>query len=194
MATNPQIRIIDLPLETDITSTSLNEFVAIESAVDGGRRISVPALLSGGQNLYVPLPGSGAGANAGVAGVSTDNAVTRYDGTRGLIQNSTATLDDAGNFVATSYTSTSSERFKKDIIAIGSALHLVQQLEGVSFTWKDTNKRDIGFIAERVNDVLPQVVHKDPEGQIVSIDYGKIVALLTNAIKELKAEVDALKK
>ena len=198
MATNPQIRIIDLPLETDITTTALNEFVAIESSVDGGRRISVPALLSGGQNLYVPLPGTTTDSNAGVAGVSTDNAVVRYNGTRGLIQNSTATLDDGGNFVATSYTSTSSERYKKNILPLKNALEIVQQLNGVSFTWKDENlhgsERDIGLIAEHVEKILPEIVYKNTSGEVVSLEYGKIVALLINAIKELKQEVDALKK
>lgn len=197
MATNPQIRIIDLRLETSIISTAVNEFVAIESSTEGGRRISIPTLLSGGQTLFVPLPGSSPDANAGVAGASTDNAVVRYDGTRGLIQNSGATLDDSGVFTAVGYTSTSSERYKEDIKPITNALKLVDALEGVKFTWKEDRlnggKRDVGLIAEHVNNVVPEVVIKNKD-QIESIDYGKLVAVLINAVKELKAEVEALKK
>ena len=57
------------------------------------------------------------------------------------------------------------------------------------------NKPSIGVIAQEVEEVIPEVVHTNQlDGEDVkSVDYGKLVGVLIEAIKELKAEVDELK-
>ena len=52
--------------------------------------------------------------------------------------------------------------------------------------------RQAGVIAQEVEAVLPEVVFQDPTGT-KSVAYGNLVALLIEAVKELKAEVDSLK-
>jgi len=52
--------------------------------------------------------------------------------------------------------------------------------------------RKVGVIAQEVEEVLPEVVHTDTEG-MKSVDYGKMVGVLIEAIKELKQEIDELK-
>ena len=52
--------------------------------------------------------------------------------------------------------------------------------------------RKVGVIAQEVEEVLPEVVHTDPEG-MKAVDYGKMVGVLIEAIKGLKQEIDELK-
>ena len=52
--------------------------------------------------------------------------------------------------------------------------------------------RKVGVIAQEVEEVLPEVVHTDTEG-MKAVDYGKMVGVLIEAIKELKQEIDELK-
>lgn len=101
------------------------------------------------------------------------------------------TFDDAGHFTATgNVTAYSDRRLKSDIVTIPNALATVSKLRGVNFT-KD-GKASTGVIAQEVQEVIPEVVHEGEE--YLSVAYGNLVGVLIEAVKELKAEVDALKK
>ena len=54
------------------------------------------------------------------------------------------------------------------------------------------DERKVGVIAQEVEEVLPEVVHTDTEG-MKAVDYGKMVGVLIEAIKELKQEIEELK-
>ena len=108
--------------------------------------------------------------------------------------------DNSGNVTATgNVTAYSDARLKTNVNTINDALGIVGKLRGVSFDWKESGKPSIGVIAQEVEKVLPELVLTqqvlDPTGEseIKSVDYGKIVGVLINAINELKAEVDELK-
>ncbi len=95
---------------------------------------------------------------------------------------------------APTYTSTSSKRFKKKIKNLKNGLETVSKLRPVVFDWKTKDiKNDIGLIAEEVNEVIPNLVGLNSKGEIVGIDYGKLTPILIQAIKELSAEINALK-
>lgn len=92
-------------------------------------------------------------------------------------------------------TENSDGKLKKDIVKIDSALDKINKLNGVSYKWKDKEKRDdkkhIGLIAQDVEAVFPEVVLTDANG-IKSVGYGSLVAPLVEAVKELKAKDEAL--
>jgi hypothetical protein len=90
--------------------------------------------------------------------------------------------------------STSDARLKENVEPITNALSDVTQLEGVSFDWKDTGTRGHGFIAQQVEPILPDVVQTDEETGIKSINYVGMIGHLVEAIKELKAEIEELKR
>ena len=98
-------------------------------------------------------------------------------------------------------TAYSDARLKKNVNTINDALGIVGKLRGVSFDWKESGKHSIGVIAQEVEKVLPEVVLEstatDPqtreETTVKTVDYGKIVGVLINAINELKEEVEELK-
>jgi hypothetical protein len=107
----------------------------------------------------------------------------------------------AGPYVAsggTSWTNSSDERLKNITNNISNALDKVNQLRAVEFTWKndDTNKPQVGLIAQDVEKVLPQAVNKSAlnKGDLteyLGVQYTDIIPLLVASIKELKATVDA---
>jgi len=87
-------------------------------------------------------------------------------------------------------TAYSDARIKKNILTIENALEKVKKLRGVSYTRIDNEETNIGVIAQEVREVIPEVVSGSEETQY-SIAYGNMVGLLIEAIKELKAQVDA---
>ena len=111
-------------------------------------------------------------------------------------------LDYNGNLTVSgdviAYGSPSDKRLKQNIKPIHNALDTVQKLQGVTFDWKESKslldiKNDIGFIAQDVKEVLPELVRENEDGQMSLRDKG-IVPVLVEAIKELKAEIEELKK
>ena len=104
-----------------------------------------------------------------------------------------------GDVVAFSSTTASDSRLKSDIHTINDALETVGKLRGVSYKWLRDGKADIGVIAQEVEEVVPEVVKTkttlglDGEEEMKTVDYGKLVGVLINAINELKAEVEELK-
>ena len=111
-----------------------------------------------------------------------------------------AYCDDSGNWTAAgNVTAYSDSRLKTDISTINDALGIVGKLRGVSYKWLRDGSDGIGVIAQEVEEILPSVVVTnevpglDGMEEVKSVDYGKIVGVLINAINELKAEVDELK-
>lgn len=109
----------------------------------------------------------------------------------------------------------SDDRLKTKIGNIDNALDKVQSLSGFTYTRNDVAKShgfdgdevEVGVSAQEVKAVLPQAIHLAPfdekvedDGTIVSesgedymtVDYPRLVPLLIEAIKELKAEVNNL--
>ena len=93
-------------------------------------------------------------------------------------------------------TAFSDQRLKENIKLIPNSLEKVKSLRGVTFTRndkKDKTKSYAGVIAQEVIAVLPEVVFENSEG-IYSVDYGNMVGLLIEAIKDLSKEIDILKQ
>ncbi len=111
-------------------------------------------------------------------------------------------LQVAGDIIANSIAGSSDARFKTNITPIENPLQKVLQLRGVNFDWKTTEfparsfseNRSVGFIAQEVEKVLPEVVQteKNAEGY-KSVQYDKVVALLVEAIKDQQKQIDSLK-
>jgi hypothetical protein len=99
----------------------------------------------------------------------------------------TVSITSSGNITAYS-----DIRLKENVQTIDNALNKVLSMRGVTFT-KD-GKDGLGVIAQEVEEVIPQVVlTADDEMQTKSVDYGNIVGLLIEAIKEQQEEIEALK-
>lgn len=97
-------------------------------------------------------------------------------------------------------TTVSDERLKDDVETIENACEKVCNLRGVEYTWNAGSRegqREIGVIAQEVEQVIPQIVHEKElpfvdGGTYKTVDYEKIVALLIEANKELCDRVQTL--
>jgi len=83
-------------------------------------------------------------------------------------------------------------RRKKDLVKLDNALDKVEQLTGYTYTSKTDDKRYTGLIAQDVQKVLPEAVHKEELDGHLSLAYGNMAGLFVEAIKELKLRLDAL--
>ncbi len=96
----------------------------------------------------------------------------------------------------TDYGTSSSIRWKKNIYLIDRALDKILSIRGVYFDWDEEHggEHDMGFIAEEIGEHIPEIVEYEPDSKYaIGVDYGAITPVLVEAVKELKAEVDALK-
>ena len=104
-----------------------------------------------------------------------------------------------GDVIAFS-TTVSDARLKDDVQTIENATEKVNQLRGVSYTWNEGSRkgqREIGVIAQEVQEVVPEVVHEKKlpfvgDETYKTVDYEKLVALLIESNKELTARVEQL--
>jgi hypothetical protein len=107
-----------------------------------------------------------------------------------------ATLTTSGNFTATgNVTAYSDIRVKDNVKQIEGALDKVQAIRGVTYNrtdLEDTERRYGGVIAQEIEKVLPEAIFESDDRK--AVDYNATIGLLIEAIKELKAEVETLKK
>jgi hypothetical protein len=101
--------------------------------------------------------------------------------------------DATGTARANAFITYSSRKLKKNINQIQKPLNIVKNLRGVTFDWKDTNKREIGLIAEEVAKVLPEVVSYQ-NNRPTALDYPKLTALLIECVKEQQEKIESLEK
>ena len=104
------------------------------------------------------------------------------------------------NNTAVAYNTTSDYRLKENIAPMTGALDKVAQLKPCTYTWKETGSSSQGFIAHELAEVCPDAVtgekdaiNRDGSIKPQGVDTSFLVATLTAAIQELKAELDATK-
>lgn len=90
----------------------------------------------------------------------------------------------------------SSIRWKENIRAIADPLGKVMRLNGVSFDWKPEHggTPDIGFVAEEVGEVVPEIVTWEEDGEFaLGLNYDRISALAVEAIKVQQQQIEELR-
>jgi len=148
-----------------------------------------------------PSPDGGiAFVNTGNNGTSQTTMVIRGNGNVGIGTaepgerlHVTGNMRASGSVFASCGTLTCSDsRFKTGIAQFDGALTTLKKLRAVRFEWRrdefpDRNfaaRPQIGFIAQELLEVVPEVVQQDSDGYY-SVDYGHLTPLLTRAVQEL---------
>jgi hypothetical protein len=126
----------------------------------------------------------------------SDNSGWRY----GIAKNVGGTVtvlfyvQDSGDCVATgNLTAYSDIRVKDNVETVDNALHKLAAIRGVTYTRTDLDdkeRRYAGVIAQELEQVLPEAVGGDEHTK--TVDYNATIALLIQAVKELKAKVETL--
>ena len=192
-----------------LTVTGTLTATTLAGALPYGSLTGTPTIPSNNNQL---TNGAGYVTSSGVTSVATGNGLS------GGTITSTGTLTMSGSFSG-GFSATgnltafsSDERLKNFKGKIENALDKVDQLNGYYYEWNDVAKNldggksfkdgiEVGVSAQEIEKVLPEVVTEAPIVKIENLDvdyktvyYDKIVPLLIEAIKELRAEVKKLKE
>lgn len=92
----------------------------------------------------------------------------------------------------------SDTRFKTDLRSIDNPLEKLMALDGLSYFYKTeefahkgfSDQRQIGFIAQAVQQVLPELVREDSEGYL-AVNYAQITPVLVEGVKALNQKLAA---
>jgi hypothetical protein len=174
----------------DLTNTPTPATLAVHGGITTTGSISATGVISANGNMFAH------GFLGADGGVTIKNGDINIGIGNIIVGGYSSTTTGEGNVKVSGYvtaqnvTSTSDERLKTNIKPIARALERMQQLEGVSFNWKTDGKPSLGFIAQRVEKIFPELVLTDGKG-MKSVAYGNIVAIAIEAVKQLKREDDA---
>jgi len=92
-----------------------------------------------------------------------------------------------------SFVTYSDETLKTNIQPVQNALDKVKSLQGVTYDWKSDGSSDIGFIAQEVEKIVPQIVKSNGKEGSYGMNYSRVTALLVEGIKEQQAQIEKLK-
>ncbi len=176
---------------TVIKATGIGATIEIASATAGNATLYQKPNVTGDQEAEFRMTGGSAYGWSW----KDDNATVTSRITYMKLSQGNSSLSVKGDVIA--YGSPSDKRYKENIKPIESALDKAVKLQGVTFDWKESDsilniKEDIGFIAQDVQKVVPELVRENKDGKL-SLRYQGITPILLEAIKELKAEIDLLK-
>ena len=128
------------------------------------------------------------GAVGPVAGTDTQ-VIYNNNGVAGASSN--LTFNGTNLVCGGNITAFSDENLKTNIKTLDNALKKVLKLRGVEFDYLTNGVHNIGFIAQEVEKIIPELVFGDDPK---SVAYGNITAMLVEAIKEQQLEINKIKK
>ena len=96
-----------------------------------------------------------------------------------------------GNVSASAYTTRSDYNLKDDIFDLKYGLNDILKLQPVEYTYKSNGSKQLGFIAQDIGTILPEVVSFE---ESMSVNYQAIIPILTKAIQEQQALIKALEQ
>jgi len=167
-----------------------NDSIALEPAADLWLN---PGWAGGGiANDGTGTPDLGRTASMGNASVYVGNATSW---TIKMVRETGDIISNGSITAAGDISGLSDASLKDNVRTIENALDKIDNLRGVIYTRNDlpNNPEQIGLIAQEVQDVVPQIVHQTDNG-LLSVSYGNLVALLIEGIKDLRNEIEDIKK
>lgn len=188
-------------------STTNSLATQIESSSNAGTWLNLRNTSAGGSFWRLISSGANNGEGAGkliigtggTASANTTCATFQSNGNVGIgITSPTQRLHVNGNVLANNVAVPSSIRFKDRVEPMDDALANLLKLSGVRFDWKPEyaatrpgREHDIGFVAEEVEKVFPEVVFHDDSGNVTGMDYSRLTAVAIEAIKQQHAQFTA---
>jgi Chaperone of endosialidase len=157
------------------------------------------SLVSGSNNIYIA--NSGGNSETGVTRIGTTGTQTTtfIAGIRGVTtgdRNAVAVMIDSNGQLGTI---SSSRRFKEDIQDMGDASSGLMHLRPVTFRYKrafDDGSKPVqyGLIAEEVAEVYPDLVARSADGQVETVKYQLLDAMLINELQKQNVTITAQKE
>jgi hypothetical protein len=173
--------IINGSTDTAVLNISGSNNVLIGTTSDSGYKLDV---VGGAQIIK---SGTSSALEVGLSGVTGSLIRFKYNG--GFVGSIST---DGSN---TAYNTSSDYRLKEQVRPIDNPLEKVLKLNPVNFKYKNSKTLQDGFIAHEIQEILPYLVTGEKDGaEMQEVDYSKLTPILIAAIKELKQEIDKLRK
>ena len=203
---NPHTNRLVVPYITATLTGSSTSCTGNAATVTGGVYTSGNQTIAGTKTFSSTISGSitGSAGSAGTVTVSSgNNAAANYYAVwhsgNSLYSTNGIYFHPGNNYVyATDFIASSDERLKNRVGNLDNALDKVCSLDGFLYTWNDKAESEdketvqVGVSAQQVQEVLPEAVNENDNGYL-GVKYDKLVPLLIESIKELKAEIEELK-
>ena len=170
--------------ETSTTLDTLNELAAALND-DANFATTVTNQLALKANLSEP-------EFTGIATFTTGAEFTGITTFTKLINGRDMVLSGIGT--ANEFDALSDINYKKNIKTVENGLDKIVSLRGVSYDWKQSDRPSYGVIAQELEEVLPELVHGGFGNDPKTVNYNGIIGVMIESIKELKQEVETLKK
>ena len=163
---------------------------------------NITATDAGGQQANITLTNNPTFANinaTGIVGIGSTQPTATLDvngdvNITGIITATTLTVTNinaTGIVTAATFEVSSDINLKDNVQIIQSPLNKIIKIDGVTFNWKEDNKPSMGVIAQNIEEVIPELVSS---GETKHVNYNGLIGLLIESIKELKSEIEELKK
>ena len=167
-------------------NSSSNVYLCYDLTVSGN---------SGYNTLYDPAATSV--TTSVTSPVSVTGSANLYGTVAGNVGIGTATPGYALHVIGTIYATgdigaLSDRRYKENITPLHGCLDMLNHMSGYTYTRTDykPGEKQIGLIAQEVNEVLPEAVNYDSINDTYSVNYGCLIAPLMEAVKELREKVE----
>ena len=167
-------------------------------SVSSSNLTSATATNSYGMYVY----GATGGTNS--YGVYINNQITSFGNSYAFYSASTHPSVFSGAVSGTAFNISSDARLKRNITNVDNGINTIMKLRPVSYEKKSSltsddygKVKEIGFLAQEVQTVLPNVVSeltKDNGEKILGVNYTELIPVLTKAIQEQQKQIDELKK
>ena len=145
---------------------------------------------------------TGSGADNTANGPATKQRVFQVQASGSVVANGNITAFGASS----NFLNVSDVRLKEDIYNVSGSLNKILELRPTHFTWKLNKKQDVGFIAQEVEEIIPEVVetsqgfiNTDGEQEndlqdIKTVSYSKLVPYLVDTIQVMDKRIKELEK
>lgn len=159
---------------------------------------STPSSVNGSQIVQVYGRGGAGGVLFQInnAGTSSGTSAVQTNVPLVVANLSTGTVYCNGQTLTS--TNPSDIKLKNDVVSLSNALEVVEKMRPVAFKWIDHEKhgkqQEYGMIAQELQKVLPELVHRDPVHDVLGYDPLKLLPFALQSIKELHEENKKLKK
>jgi hypothetical protein len=152
------------------------------------------SLVSGSNNIYL---GADAGGNeSNVIRIGNGQTATVVAGIYGAAIGGSGLAVSVNSFGQLGTTS-SSRRYKEEIVDIAGESDVLMKLRPVAYFYKPeydpTRTRQYGLIAEEVDELAPGLVARDANGRVETVRYPLVNALLLNEVQKSRRMIDELR-
>ncbi|NRD75240.1 tail fiber domain-containing protein [Shewanella sp. VB17] len=86
----------------------------------------------------------------------------------------------------------SDRRLKKNIHHISPPISSIKKIQGVKYEMIDSGETELGFIAQDLQQIYPEMVRQKTGSEYLMVDYRAMIPVLLEAIKELESRISDL--